>query len=137
MYEWICEVCKYSRAVADHDRRDFLEHACTGTFDRPHGRKVMELKKTPLVPQLTDDQLQESYECVEKSALEHLAACNEAMFAYDEGRGEIEDPATAPYDGCDTCIVREILTVARDELVKIVQTEAHASVGSSDPRPGD
>lgn len=41
----------------------------------------------------------------------HLAACQEAFWAMEEG-DEIESPASAPFCGCDTCVVREVLWAA-------------------------
>jgi hypothetical protein len=46
----------------------------------------------------------------QKAAEAHLAACQEAFWDYEEGSEEIESPASAPFCGCDTCIVREVLT---------------------------
>ena len=48
----------------------------------------------------------------QKAAEAHLDACFEAMWAYDEGDDEVESPALAPFCGCQTCIVREVLWAA-------------------------
>lgn len=47
----------------------------------------------------------------------HLDTCNEWLSFYEEGEPEGqrpagEDPSIAPYCGCDTCIVREVLSAA-------------------------
>lgn len=43
--------------------------------------------------------------------------CNEWLTFYDEGEPEGqrpagEDPSTAPYCGCETCVIREVLSAA-------------------------
>jgi hypothetical protein len=48
----------------------------------------------------------------QRAAEKHLDACHEAMWAWEEGDDEIESPASAPFCGCDTCIVREVLWAA-------------------------
>lgn len=49
----------------------------------------------------------------QRAAELHLAACMEALWAYEEeGDEDVESPASAPFCGCDTCIVREILWAA-------------------------
>lgn len=53
---------------------------------------------------------------VQQKAEAHLAACNEAL--YEESGGDLNavSPASAPFCGCDTCVVREVLTIAWSEL---------------------
>lgn len=53
-------------------------------------------------------------ERAQEAAEKHLAACNEALYDYDENGADAttESPSVAPYDGCDTCIVREVLYAA-------------------------
>jgi hypothetical protein len=41
----------------------------------------------------------------------HLARCSEALWAESEGE-PAESPACAPFCGCDTCVVREVLWAA-------------------------
>jgi hypothetical protein len=53
----------------------------------------------------------------QKAAELHLAACNESLWGGEDSealeRGEWpETPASAPFCGCDTCIVREVLHAA-------------------------
>lgn len=52
----------------------------------------------------------------QRAAEAHLAACNEAFWAAEEMAGpgweDIQSPASAPYDACDTCVVREVLHAA-------------------------
>lgn len=50
-----------------------------------------------------------------KAALGHIIACWEAEFDEDEN---IENPASAPYCGCETCVVREVLYAAYPHLEK-------------------
>jgi hypothetical protein len=62
-------------------------------------------------------------ERVQEKAEERLAACNEALWWEQEREGEPpESPATAPFCGCDTCIVREVLSATWKEF----ETEANA-----------
>lgn len=42
----------------------------------------------------------------------HLYACHEALSADEEGEGIIDSPASAPFCGCETCEVREVLFAA-------------------------
>ena len=55
---------------------------------------------------------------VQRAAEQHLAACQEAFWAMEE-RGEIDaaSPAFGPFCGCDTCVVREVLSVCWDEML--------------------
>jgi hypothetical protein len=64
---------------------------------------------------------------VQQIAEKHLAACNEALFAESE---DIPDsPSFGPYDGCDTCIVREVLMSVWDEFQAEARREARAELG--------
>lgn len=51
----------------------------------------------------------------QKAAEAHLSACWEAYYAEEEGEN-LEDlpesPACAPFCGCETCVVREVLFAA-------------------------
>jgi hypothetical protein len=66
---------------------------------------------------------------VQRKAEEHLAACNEAL--YDEAL-DTSSPAFGPYDGCDTCVVREILSVAWDDMLAEARAQARAELESDD-----
>lgn len=48
-FRWVCEVCGKGSSLADHDRRAPKARFCTGTFERPHGRREMKLTITPLL----------------------------------------------------------------------------------------
>lgn len=58
----------------------------------------------------------------QRAAEAHLAACQEAFWAGEDPDGPywepdwetaaMNSPASAPFDGCDTCIVREVLHAA-------------------------
>ena len=52
----------------------------------------------------------------QRAAERHLAECIDAMCEWEENDfgevTEIESPASAPFCGCDTCIVREVLWAA-------------------------
>lgn len=63
---------------------------------------------------MTDWQVKEDIGIRAQRAAElHLAACMEALSEWEELEDgsiiEIESPASAPFCGCDTCIVREVL----------------------------
>ena len=52
-----------------------------------------------------------------RAAVERLDGCFEALLdegEYVNGSGPAESPACAPFCGCTTCIVREVLDVAWD-----------------------
>ena len=49
----------------------------------------------------------------QRAAEAHLAACEEAMYEADcVGEAEVDSPASAPFCGCTTCQVREVLHAA-------------------------
>lgn len=58
---------------------------------------------------------------VQRKAEEHLAACQDGL--YDEVF-DAPSPAYAPFCGCDTCVVREVLMCAWDELLAEARREA-------------
>jgi hypothetical protein len=62
----------------------------------------------------------------QQAAEAHLAVCAEWMDYYEEGENaeppEGEDPSCAPYDGCDTCLVREVLHAAWPIIEKAVRS---------------
>lgn len=61
----------------------------------------------------------------QKAAEAHLAACEEAQFAWEENAdSEVESPASAPFCGCNTCVVREVLFAAWPILEKWAIAEA-------------
>ena len=49
---------------------------------------------------------------VQEAAERHLEACYEAEEAYELGDDDVESPACAPFCGCITCVVREVLYAA-------------------------
>jgi len=58
---------------------------------------------------------------LQAAAESHLNACNEAEYLAEEG--EVDSPAVAPYCGCETCVVREVLTVTYGLIVdKVFET---------------
>jgi hypothetical protein len=59
---------------------------------------------------MTDDDEDLFYKA-QQAAEEHWAACQEAEFG-EQDDAPAESPACAPYCGCDTCVVREILHAA-------------------------
>jgi hypothetical protein len=46
------------------------------------------------------------------AAEEHLYACHEALRAEEDDVEGVDSPASAPFCGCETCEVREILFAA-------------------------
>lgn len=66
----------------------------------------------------SEDQIDALYSRVTEVATRHLEACFDAM---NEGTAS---PAVAPFDGCMTCIVREVLLKARDDLFQIARLES-------------
>lgn len=49
---------------------------------------------------------------MQEAAERHLAAVSEAFCREEEGEAEVDNPAVGPYDGCETCVVREVLAGA-------------------------
>ena len=47
----------------------------------------------------------------------HLAACQEALWAEENGERPIESPAIGAFCGCDTCVVREVLWAGWNHLL--------------------
>lgn len=62
----------------------------------------------------------------QRAAEEHLAACQEALYA-EEDYGDTDvaagSPAIAPFCGCDTCVVREILHAAWPFMLELAREE--------------
>jgi hypothetical protein len=69
----------------------------------------------------SDDGVKDVGRLAQAAAEKHLAACFEAYWSYEEGGEEISSPAIAPFDGCDTCIVREVLWAAWPYLEEIAR----------------
>ena len=76
-----------------------------------------------------DDGFDWGYEA-QKVAEAHLGACMESMFAEQEGE-EAASPASAPFDGCDTCITREVLHAAYPVLERGWEDERRRSAARS------
>lgn len=66
------------------------------------------------------------YQRAEQKAREHLTACLESLF--EDGEEMTCPPAAAPFCGCETCVVREVLMAARAELFEIVQLESQLAL---------
>ena len=52
---------------------------------------------------------------IQQAAEKHLEACQDAMFYSEDPEGDREppeDPSYAPFCGCTTCVVREVLMAA-------------------------
>jgi hypothetical protein len=62
---------------------------------------------------------------MQRQAEAHLEACLEAL--YDE---DARSPASAPFDGCPTCVVREVLTSVWDDMLAYARAlDAQARAG--------
>lgn len=71
--------------------------------------------------------VEEFSERTQRKAEQHLDACLEAMDAHEWGSDDpVESPAFAPFDGCNTCIVREVLLVCWDEMMEEARREVRA-----------
>lgn len=51
-------------------------------------------------------------DAVQRAAEKHLDACYDALVMVEDGEEEIDDPAYGPFCGCNTCVVREVLSAA-------------------------
>jgi hypothetical protein len=69
----------------------------------------------------------------QKAAEKHLSACMETHFAWEEGDESKVSPASAPFCGCETCIVREVLYAAWPILEKWALEEATPTVADTIP----
>lgn len=58
------------------------------------------------------------------AAERHLNACHAAMYAEEDGEPDVENPAIAPFCGCQTCVVREALHAAWPIIQQAVRDEA-------------
>jgi hypothetical protein len=63
---------------------------------------------------------------VQEKAHAHLEACLEA----EDDPGAVS-PAYGPFDGCYTCIVREVLMVVWDEMWARAQADARRALDTS------
>lgn len=68
-------------------------------------------------------------QAAQRAAEQHLAACQEWMWAEEEGGESLERecPSVGPFCGCDTCIVREILWAAWPHLLALAREEVAAA----------
>jgi hypothetical protein len=69
------------------------------------------------------ERLDELAERAQRIAAEHVARCDDAMFAADQGE-EVVSPASTLYDGCDTCVIRETLHAIWPHLERALAGEA-------------
>ena len=76
----------------------------------------------------------------QRAAEAHLDACMEALDEQEHGE-DVESPASAPFDGCDTCCVREVLFAAWPILLEAAKQEladgVHAEQEDQPERDGD
>jgi len=73
---------------------------------------------------------------IELRASEHLQACWEAMDAYDNDLDAApNNPAFAPFCGCDVCTVREVLLVVWEEMWKAAESGVSLGLTYDDAGP--
>lgn len=61
---------------------------------------------------------------IQGKAEDHLVACNKALFEGETENGAgTRSPAFYPYDGCETCVVREVLLAVWDDLMELAREE--------------
>jgi hypothetical protein len=72
----------------------------------------------------------------QQAAEARLALCEQWRWHYDDGDPEPEepDPSIAPYCGCDTCIVREVLAAAWPIVEQAVREELSTSPAQNPSR---
>ena len=77
---------------------------------------------------MTAEELLAFEQRVQRKAEDHLNACLEAMEILDaDVDAEVENPAYGPFDGCNTCIVREVLSVCWEEMLAEARKRGHRS----------
>lgn len=69
---------------------------------------------------------------VQRKAEAHLNACLEALDAQDAGH-TTTGPASAPFCGCNTCVVREILIVTYDLMLTEARREILQEIANTGP----
>lgn len=75
---------------------------------------------------------------MQTAAEAHLAGVNEALLLEEEGQTDVDNPAFAPYCGCDTCTVREVLAGAWPVIAELAEhagkydTKLHLQSGDRD-----
>lgn len=70
-------------------------------------------------------------DAIGKLCEDHLEACYDAMYDWEEGEGDCTSPAFAPFCGCTTCVVREVLMCAYTYLT----SDESDTVGSAAGAP--
>lgn len=56
---------------------------------------------------------------MQEAAELYMAAVADAYLREEEGQQDVHSPAVAPYDGCDTCTIREVLAGAWPVIVEM------------------
>lgn len=75
---------------------------------------------------------------MQEAAERHISAVSDAYFREENGEQDVESPAAAPYDGCDTCMIREILAGAWPVMAEMLdyhhrnRLDLHLRAGSHD-----
>ena len=79
--------------------------------------------------------MSDPYQAAQDAAELHLSACNAALWSDEfdgipDGHDDVipDSPAVAPFCGCDTCLVREVLHAALPFMAAIVAAEAEDAV---------
>lgn len=106
----------------------YLLRIVNGRLDGTKGIRVTEQAPTEILDAIMDAQDDDEpidYGAeAQRAAEDHLAACWSAFHDEEDEEGQpIESPASAPFDGCQTCEVREVLYAAYPHLEKAWEAE--------------
>jgi hypothetical protein len=79
-----------------------------------------------------DDFIDQSWKDAHAAARERLRECAEVL--YQEESGNVNDPTagdnlSAPFCGCDTCVAREVINAAHDDLEKYFLARVEKRIG--------
>lgn len=77
------------------------------------------------VIRLPADEMQVRETAMQQAAELRLAACQEALYE-EEGAAT---PSIAPFCGCDTCVVREVLDAAWPHMLALARAEVAREAG--------
>lgn len=104
--------------VAAQIAADLLKRArADGVSARRHGLSAHDMARHALEVIANAEMPLDVGVAAQRAAQRHLAACWEALEISDAG-GEAQSPACAPFCGCETCEIREILHAAWPVFVK-------------------
>lgn len=79
--------------------------------------------------QLTDDECVEIHNAAERHLTECWIYLDEDNTNDDHDFVEPQSPSCAPFCGCDTCVVREVLHAGRDALHSVLEVRLKETLG--------